>query len=134
MRTLATHLARLLATLLVAAWAAQPLALVVHGEAHGHSYCAEHRAFEEGDARGPTLTAEDAAAQPHVTQGDADGTPRRHQACAVLLARTQAALATSSRAPLPMLAVLERAQAGVPVAAFPPLSVLDTAPKSSPPA
>ena len=38
--------ARTLASLLLAAWVAQPVAAALHSNNHGHRYCSQHQVFE----------------------------------------------------------------------------------------
>ncbi|MBZ4415877.1 hypothetical protein [Myxococcus sp. RHSTA-1-4] len=131
--------ARLAATLLVALWAFQPMGTLLHvRDAHAHRYCPQHQAFEESaggkgqavarlaSARSPLLTALPAAG--------ADAAGLTHETCPLLNSGSRDE-APASRAELPVLAHLAvSAPATAPPSVAPPLSVLATAPKASPPA
>ena len=52
MRIPPTSRGRLIATLLVVLWVAQPLLAIAHAREHVHRYCPTHRAFEEASTDG----------------------------------------------------------------------------------
>lgn len=132
-------LARYIATLLVALWACQPLGALFHGRAaHAHRFCAQHQTFEEtasgtgsglsrlATARGPQLSA--------VSEEGTDSAGLLHEACPLLTSSSRDEVPTSR----PVSVTLERlvvcAPSTAPPRGSPPLAVLATAPKASPPA
>lgn len=131
------HIAgRLAATLLVVFWLAQPVFAVAHAQEHAHRYCPAHRAFEEASVRGGTSVAEQAREsrtfeqQPPVAPGSL-----RHEACAFVSASTREELPPGPE----LQPTVQVCLAVSPPATAPPrprssLSILDTAPKASPPA
>ncbi|MFY2564195.1 hypothetical protein ACN469_41775 [Corallococcus terminator] len=128
-----------IATLLVALWALQPLGALLHvRDAHAHRFCPEHQTFEE-TARGTgsiqaRLAPEKLAQLSALPSSNTDATRLAHETCPLLTSSTRDELFFSSPSSwtLPRLAVSRPSTAPPRVA--PPLSVLDTAPKSSPPA
>jgi hypothetical protein len=130
------HIAgHLLATLLVAIWMAQPLLAIVHAQEHVHRYCPTHRAFEEASANGGSARAaqvRDSRAVEKVPA--APGGTLRHEECAFVSASPR------QEPPAPEVqtavqACLEVSRpATAPPRALSSLSVLDIAPKASPPA
>jgi hypothetical protein len=133
-------LTRLLATLLVALWACQPVAALLHGrdDAHAHRFCPQHQTFEEtaggtgtglsrlAAERGPLLSA--------VPTAGADSTRLMHEACPLVSSssRDEVFASRPETPPLERLVVVLTATA--PPRGCPPLAVLATAPKASPPA
>jgi hypothetical protein len=119
------------ATLLLAAWSWAFIGALFHGEADQHRYCAEHRTFEEATPEG-TVTARPAGATDHVS--DAPAPAERHEACAFAEhgvrgepdALPTVVVAPAVTPPTPPILL----QRHVP----PPIPLLHTAPKSSPPA
>lgn len=124
--------------LLVALWAAQPLSALLHAEEHAHRFCPEHRTFEETPRGTGQLMAqgtEDGPAFASSAVPASDFARPAHEACPVLSSSTrEEALAEG------VLTAIERSldeshpATAPPLRAFSSLSVLDTAPKSSPPA
>ena len=137
MRSRAPLPGRLIAPLLVVIWLFQSLLALAHVQEHTHRYCPAHGAFEEAPA------ARDASHVVHFQQApgvewrsDTAEGALRHEACEVLGANegTRWTGATSQPAP-PLPALPEQVP---PVTESPQalssLSVLDVAPKVSPPA
>ncbi len=139
MRQLLPGLGRATATLLVVLWAVQPVALWVHAGEHTHRYCAAHRTFEEGQPRGggealgmasPTLPGLREAPPPASEAAAA----RAHDACGLPTCGPRDPALPGDVTALQARATVTRPpSAGPPVAPAPPLAVLDTAPKASPP-
>ncbi|PTL78216.1 hypothetical protein [Vitiosangium sp. GDMCC 1.1324] len=131
------HIAgQLLATWLVVLWVAQPVLGIAHAQEHVHRYCPTHRAFEEASANGATALAmrlRDAKAiekLPATTTGTL-----RHEECAFVSVSTRDDGAPRSEVPSVVQACLEVSRpATAPPRPLSSLSVLDTAPKASPPA
>ena len=135
MRSRAHIAAPLIAPLLVVLWVVQCLLALQHAGEHAHRYCAAHSAFEEAPvsleqahAPGEGVAVEKRTAPVAETSG--------HELCAFLLFGEREAVVVGtaptwlpvSAAPLHVPAVPALASA------WSPLSVLDTAPKASPPA
>ena len=139
MRKLLPGLGRATATLLVVLWAVQPVALWVHAGEHTHRYCAAHRTFEEGQPRsgGEALSAAAELAaglrEAPAPAAEAAGA-RAHEACGLPTCGPRDSALLAEVAALQARATVTRPPGLVPpVAPAPPLSVLDTAPKASPP-
>lgn len=134
----ATTLGRCTAMLLVALWAAQPLGTFVHAGAHAHRFCPEHRTFEEATrGTGQLLSrgADDATTLSSRAADVADTARSTHEACPLVSSSTREDALTAERVTVfePGLDESHPATAP-PLRAHSSLSVLDTAPKSSPPA
>ncbi|WP_239469848.1 hypothetical protein [Archangium violaceum] len=132
-----SHIAgHLLALLVVAVWIVQPLIAIAHAREHVHRYCPTHRAFEEASANGGTARAtwiRNAKAlekQPPAAFG-----PLLHEECAFVSVSAREELPGPPEVQPVVQACLE---VSLPATAPPrplcALSVLDTAPKASPPA
>ena len=131
------HIAgRLAATLLVVFWVAQPVFAVAHAQEHAHRYCPAHRAFEEAASSGGSSSTEQAReARTFEQQPPAAPGSLRHETCAFVPASTREELPGPTEVQPAVQACLRVS----PPATAPPrprssLSVLDTAPKASPPA
>jgi hypothetical protein len=132
------HIAgHLIATLLVVLWVAQPLIAIAHAQEHAHRYCPTHRAFEEASGNGSTVGAArllDAMAfekQPPAVPG---GT-LLHEECAFVPVSTRDELTSPEQVQAVLQTCLEVSRpATAPPQPQSSLSVLDTAPKASPPA
>jgi hypothetical protein len=139
MRTRLHIVARCTATLLVALWASQPLGLLAHAaETHAHRFCPEHRTFEEAARGSGQLVSQRSEAAPSVSTrapAVADTARSTHEACPLLTAgsREETPAAEVETVTALCLAVSRPATAP-PLRARSSLSVLATAPKSSPPA
>jgi hypothetical protein len=130
------HIAvHLVALLVVTMWVAQPLLAIAHAREHVHRYCPTHRAFEEASVNKGTARAtwvQDAESLEKQLPATA-GTPR-HEQCAFI------AVGTTEELPGPEVQPVVQACLEVSRPATAPpwprcsLSVLDTAPKASPPA
>jgi len=138
MRKLYSSLGRATATLLVVLWAVQPLALWAHAGEHTHRYCAAHRTFEEGQPGASEGLASAPAraglreAPPPATE--ASSSPA-HEACGLPTCGPREPALLGDVGALHARATVTRpAPVAPPAAPAPPLSVLDTAPKASPPA
>lgn len=131
--------ARCTATLLIALWALQPLGALLHGrEAHAHRFCPQHQAFEETASgtgsglsrlaaeRGPQLTA--------LPEAGTDAARLTHEDCPLLMSSSRDEMAAARAEPVALEHLAVSAPATAPPRVTPPLSVLDTAPKASPPA
>jgi hypothetical protein len=137
MRIRAHIVGHLIATLLVVLWVAQPLIAIAHAQEHVHRYCPTHRAFEESPAsKGSALSAQlrDAKAFEKLPPA-APGGSLKHESCAFVSVSTRDEVTSPEVQPV-LQACLEESR---PAATAPPrpqcsLSVLDTAPKGSPPA
>ena len=132
------HIAgQLITTLLVVLWIAQPLIAIEHAREHVHRYCPTHRAFEESPAsRGTALSAQlrDARAFEKLPPA-ASGGALKHEECAFVSVSTREELASAEQSPCIVQACLEVSRpATAPPRPQSSLSVLDTAPKASPPA
>ncbi|MCY0996081.1 hypothetical protein OWM54_02925 [Myxococcus sp. MISCRS1] len=131
--------ARGTATLLVVLWALQPLGTLLHArDAHAHRFCPEHQTFEE-TAKGTgaiqaRLAPEKLAQLTAVPPSGTDSNRPTHETCPILTSssRDEGWFVAPSSWVLARLVVSRPATA--PPHVTPPLSVLDTAPKSSPPA
>jgi hypothetical protein len=130
------HIAvHLVALLVVTVWVAQPLLAIAHAQEHVHRYCPTHRAFEEASVNKGTgrstwvWDAETVEKQPPAAVGTL-----RHEECVF------AAVGTTEELPGPEVQPVAQACLEVSRPATAPpwprssLSVLDTAPKASPPA
>ncbi|MCY1076933.1 hypothetical protein [Archangium lansingense] len=132
------HIAgHLIATLLVVLWVAQPLIAIAHAQEHVHRYCPTHRAFEESSAnKGTALSAllRDASAfekQPPAAPGGS----LKHEECAFVSVSSRDELTSPVQAVPVVQACLEVSRpATAPPRPRSSLSILDTAPKASPPA
>jgi hypothetical protein len=134
----ATTLGRCTAMLLIALWAAQPLGTVMHSGAHAHRFCPEHRTFEEASrGTGQLLTrgSEDTSTLSSRAADVADTGRSTHEACPLLTSGTREDGLTDEGVLIVEPALDESHPATAPpLRAHTSLSVLDTAPKSSPPA
>lgn len=134
----ATTLARCTATLLVALWACGPLGALLHQrEAHAHRFCPQHQTFEE-TARGTgmglsRLAADRGPLLSSLPAPAADSSLPTHETCPLVGSGSREELPAASLTPrvLEHLAVSRPATA--PPRASPPLPILATAPKASPP-
>jgi hypothetical protein len=136
MRFRAHIAAHLIATLLVALWVAQPLLAIAHAQEHVHRYCPTHRAFEESSAsRGTALSAQlrDAKAFEKLPPAIPGGT-LKHEECAFIAASTRDEPPQAEGQPILQARLAVSHPATVPLRPQPSLSVLDIAPKASPPA
>lgn len=128
---------RLVAPLLLALWALQPVVMVQHVGAHFHRFCVEHGVFEDVAAGATATAAPSEAGQKSLRtlrpeSAVAAETP--HEECGVLASRTPQLAAGG---PALVLAVtppsggvrLAHARDGVA-----PVPLLHRAPKASPPA
>lgn len=134
----ATTLGRCTAMLLVALWAAQPLGTFAHSGTHAHRFCPEHRTFEETTRGTGQLLS-------HAAEGDAtlsarpadvaDTSRSTHEACPLVSAGTREDVLTAERVII-VAAGLDASHPATapPLRAHTSLSILATAPKSSPPA
>jgi hypothetical protein len=131
--------ARCIATLLVALWACQPLGVLLHGrDAHAHRFCAQHQTFEE-TVRGPDpglsrLAAERSPLLTAVPEAGTDSARLNHEACPLVTSSSRDDVFASRPAPLCLERHTVRIPATPPPRGSPPLAVLATAPKASPPA
>jgi hypothetical protein len=135
----ATTLARCTAALLVALWACQPLGALLHErEAHAHRFCPQHQAFEEtakGTGSGLSrLAAQQAPQLSALPTPAADSWLLTHDTCPLLGASAREGLPTLDLPPLVLAHLTVSRPATAPPRVHPPLSVLATAPKASPPA
>jgi hypothetical protein len=130
------HIAgRLAATLLVVFWVAQPVLAIAHAREHAHRYCPAHRAFEESSSSGDTSLAEQAREDHSFEQQPpASSGTRRHQECAFVPASTREELPGPEFQPVIQACLVVSRPATAPPRPSSSLSVLDTAPKASPPA
>jgi len=134
----ATILGRCTAMLLIALWAAQPLGTFLHAGEHAHRFCPEHRTFEES-ARGSgqlmTQGSDDVPTLASRAAPASDTARPTHEACPLLSTGTREEALSAD-----VFLLTERSLDAGPPATAPPLrafsslSILDTAPKSSPPA
>jgi hypothetical protein len=134
----ATTLGRCTAMLLIALWAAQPLGALVHSGAHEHRFCPEHQTFEEaarGSGQLQSRYSEDTPTVSARPPAVADTTRSTHEACPLLSADTrEAALAPEAVTVTELWLDGSHPATAPPLRARTSLSILDTAPKSSPPA
>ena len=135
----ASSLARYTAALLAVLWACQPLGALLHQrEEHAHRYCPQHQTFEES-VKGTGLTQSRLAAErgPELASLPGPGTDSSrptHESCPLLGSGVREQLPASDAVPL-VLAHLEVSRpATAPPRVHPPLPILATAPKASPPA
>lgn len=134
---LRAHIAgHLIATLLVALWVAQPMLGVLHAREHVHRYCPTHRAFEESSTKGGTALSallRDAKALEKLPPSP--GGALRHEECVFASVSTREELPGPEVQPVVQRACLTVSRpATAPPRPLSSLSVLDTAPKASPPA
>lgn len=136
MRLRAHIAAQLIATLLVAFWVAQPMLGALHAREHVHRYCPTHRAFEESSTKGGTaLSAQLLDAKTLEKLPPSPGGPLRHEECVFASVSTRQELPGPEVQPVVQQACLEVSRpATAPPRPLGSLSVLDTAPKASPPA
>lgn len=132
-------LGRCTATLLVALWAVQPLGALLHAsETHAHRFCPEHQTFEEAARGSGQLVTQRSELNPTVSARPAavaDTARPTHEACPLLSAGTrEGTLAPEVETVTALCLAVSRPATAPPQRALCPLSVLDTAPKSSPPA
>jgi hypothetical protein len=126
---------RLAATLLVVFWVAQPVLAIAHAREHAHRYCPAHRAFEETSLSGGTSLAEQAReVRSFEQQPPASPGTLRHQECAFVPASTREELQGPEVQPVLQACLVVSPPATAPPRPLSSLSVLDTAPKASPPA
>ncbi|WP_170115426.1 hypothetical protein [Melittangium boletus] len=115
----------------------QSLIALNHSREHTHRYCPAHSAFEEAPASQGMASAVRSLEGPAVENpSGASAEASGHEACPYLsFSERKAVLGGGPRA-LPLLVVRHREDppAPAPTRALSPLSVLDTAPKASPPA
>ena len=134
---LRAHIAgHLISTLLVVLWVAQPLLAIAHAQEHVHRYCPTHRAFEEASGNGGTARAaqmRDAKAFEKVPPAAPGGSPL-HEECAFISVNTRDELTSPEVQPVARACLAVSRPATAPPRPLPSLSVLDTAPKASPPA
>ncbi|MFP2932807.1 hypothetical protein ACLESO_48215 [Pyxidicoccus sp. 3LG] len=131
-------LARYTATLLVALWACQPLGALLHArDAHAHRFCPQHQAFEEtASGTGTGLSRLAAQRAPQLTalpEAGSDSARLTHEACPLVSSSSSNELLASRPASLVLEHLEVSRPATAPPRASPPLSVLATAPKASPP-
>jgi hypothetical protein len=136
MRTRAHIAGHLIALLLAAIWVAQPLLAIAHAREHVHRYCPAHRAFEEASASGGTaLSAQLRDAGAIEKLPPSTGSTLLHEECAFVSVSTREELAGPE---LQSVVQARLEQVSRPATAPPrphsSLSILDTAPKASPPA
>ncbi|AKJ05097.1 hypothetical protein ATI61_102166 [Archangium gephyra] len=131
------HIAgHLIATLLVVLWVAQPLIAIAHAREHVHRYCPTHRAFEESSAsKGSALSAQlrDAKAFEKVPPTSPGGT-LKHESCAFVSVSTRDEVTSPEVQPVIQACLEVSRPATAPPRPQSSLSILDTAPKGSPPA
>lgn len=124
---------RIAALALAALWATVPFAALLHDDDHGHRYCVEHQAFEEGAAPESVGTS-------RAAQGAEDGinaapqpSDLLHQKCPVADAPSRDALAAAAT---PASTLVDFVEPTTPVAfdgSRPQIAALFLAPKASPP-
>jgi hypothetical protein len=135
MRDRALIAGRLTATLLVVFWVAQPVFAIAHAQEHAHRYCPAHRAFEEAStSEGTSLAERTREARTFEQQPPAASGTLRHETCAFVPASTREERPSPEVQPLLQTCLTVSPPATAPPRAFSSLSVLDTAPKASPPA
>ncbi|HEX8824148.1 MAG TPA: hypothetical protein VF794_29780 [Archangium sp.] len=126
---------RLAATLLVVLWVAQPLLAIAHTREHVHRYCPTHRAFEEASTGGALARATkvwDGGTVEKLPPAPM-GSPR-HEECTVIPASGREELVGPTARPVVQACLAVSRPATAPPRPLHSLSVLDTAPKASPPA
>jgi len=137
MRSRAHIAGHLIAPLLVVLWMVQSLIALNHSREHAHRYCPAHSAFEEAPASQDLARAVRSVEGPAVDKrsGAAAEAPE-HEVCPCLSFGERKAMLGGGPRALPVLVVRHRESPPVPAPtrAVSPLSVLDTAPKASPPA
>ncbi|AGC44725.1 hypothetical protein MYSTI_03413 [Myxococcus stipitatus DSM 14675] len=131
--------ARGTATLLVVLWALQPLGTLLHvRDAHAHRFCPEHQTFEEtakGTGAIQARLAPEKQAQLYATvAGGTDPARLNHETCPLLTSGTRDELLFSAPSTWTLARLAVSSPTTAPPHVSPPLSVLDIAPKSSPPA
>jgi hypothetical protein len=137
MRSRAYIAGRLTATLLVVFWAAQPVLAIAHAQAHAHRYCPEHRAFEDAPrGTGAGLGTPDTDRGMVELRAPVFMEAHRplHEECAVLTGSTRETFWGPGLSSVVMTCLEVSHPATAPPRAFSSLAILDTAPKSSPPA
>lgn len=138
--TLRAHtLARYVATFLVALWAFQPVGTLLHAKAaHAHRFCPQHQAFEEtASGTGSGMSRLAAARNPQlnaVPEAGTDATGPMHEACPLLTSSARDESFTSRPVTLELERLVVCIPATAPPRVSPPLAILATAPKASPPA
>jgi hypothetical protein len=137
MRSRAPIAGPLIAPFLVALWVLQSLLALAHFQDHTHRYCAVHGAFEEAPAyRGAPLAPHFQEELAFERQPAPQEAALRHEACDVL---ASAEREQWTGGPIPALPFLEVAPERSPPVRESPralssLTILDRAPKVSPPA
>lgn len=110
-------------------WLAAPLLSLAHATTAAHTYCARHGILEEGGAGGS-----DAQPDRPLAAATADGVPAVHEACSF------ARLCRFGQTLAPLVLAVGEAAAPEPALAprapepAPAIAILDSAPKTSPPA
>ncbi|QRK07712.1 hypothetical protein JQX13_48320 [Archangium violaceum] len=124
-----------IATLLVMIWVAQPVLALVHAQEHVHLYCPTHRAFEEASAdKGTALSAQLRDAKTFEKLPPTPTGPLRHEECAFVSVSTREEFHSPEATPVIQACLEVSRPATAPPRPLPSLSVLDIAPKASPPA
>lgn len=131
--------ARYIATLLVALWACQPVGALLHGRAaHAHRFCPQHQTFEESArGTGSGLSRLAAARSPQLNaapDAGTDSTGLLHESCPLLTSSSRDEVPASRPVTFSLERLVVCAPATAPPRGSPPLAILATAPKASPPA
>lgn len=126
------------AAFVAALFVLSPFAGILHSDAHGHRFCAEHQTFEDADrdANGVVIAATQEALQRQTPSPDAPdhAGSEAHAPCALAPSGLSDAVIEAHRDGASIL--LARAEISAPdLALVPPtLAPLFVAPKNSPPA
>lgn len=124
---------RIAALALAALWASIPLSALLHDEAHGHRYCAEHQAFEEGAAVSSETRGGERRASGDTVTGAAQLAEADHAKCPVAHAQTRDVVPGPSATGATVFCG-DAPEAIVPrTAVHPQIPPLFVAPKASPP-
>ncbi len=131
--------ARCTATLLVALWMCQPLGALMHArDEHAHRFCPQHQTFEETalgtGTRLSRVTVDQGPQLSAVPESAADSAALTHEECPLAASSSRPELLSPYHPSLVLTLLAVSRPATAPPRVTPPLSILDTAPKASPPA
>ncbi len=131
--------ARCTATLLAVLWLCQPLGALMHArDEHAHRFCPQHQTFEETalgtGARLARIAIEQGPQLSALPEAMADSAALTHEECPLVTTGSRPELLTPYHPSLVLTLLAVSRPATAPPRVHPPLSILDTAPKASPPA
>ncbi|WP_426751283.1 hypothetical protein [Myxococcus sp. Y35] len=131
--------ARCTATLLAVLWLCQPLSALLHArDEHAHRFCPQHQTFEETalgtGARIARVALEQGAQISALPEAATDSAALTHEECPLVTSSSRPELLSPYHPSLVLTLLAVSRPATAPPQVHPPLAILDTAPKASPPA